>query len=62
MQEIFDPNHDDDFTYQDQEYIHVTNHDESEPAGRSCRHCGCDIPSESAVCPECGRWWTNPAS
>ena len=63
MQEIFDREHDD-LAYPEQTYIASPGdgYGAADHGGKSCRHCGCDMPSESVVCPECGKWWTKSVS
>lgn len=58
MQEIFDREHDD-ITYQDHSHTASQSSGYDGDVKKSCRHCGCDMPSESIICPECGKWWTN---
>ena len=62
MREIFDREHDDELVPQKTYFAAPESRYGGTEDIRHCSHCGEDIPDGSAVCPECGRWWTNSAS
>ena len=61
MEEIFDREHDDEYTYDASYVVPHRNNNVSENF-RCCTYCGGNIPPMVVVCPQCGKWWTNSES